>query len=122
MWLTIPHKTSEKVELQMNNVKKILLPNWQIFDGSGVYDQPARNVKLKDSGKNACIIIGTDGLSVHKNYLHIFEQTEDEGAQFIAYAKPKQFAQLKEILTDAVISEAEHMFTLYMRQQARFVF
>jgi hypothetical protein len=104
------------------DVKKILLPNWQIFDGSGVYDQPARNVKLKDSGKNACIIIGEDGLSVHKNYLHIFEQQEDEGSQFIAYAKPKQFAQLKEILTDAVISEAEKMFTLYMRQQARFVF
>lgn len=104
------------------DVKKILLPNWQIFDGSGVYDQPARNVKLKDSGKNACIIVGEDGLSVHKNYLHIFEQMDDEGSQFIAYAKPKQFGQLKEILTDAVISEAEKMFTLYMRQQARFVF
>jgi hypothetical protein len=104
------------------NIKKILLPNWQIFDGSGVYDQPARNVKLKDSGKNACVIIGEDGLSVHKNYLHIFEQQDDEGLQFIAWAEPGKFDNLKEILTDTVISEAEKMFTLYMRENARFVF
>jgi hypothetical protein len=94
----------------------ILLPNWLTFDGSGVYDQPARNIK-QNNQKNGCIIIGNEGLAVYKCYLHILE-TRDDGEEFIDMADPGDFDKLKYLLSEKVIEESKIMYERYLEHQA----
>lgn len=103
----------------MSTIDNILLPVWKAWDGSGVYDVPARNVHFVD-GRRGCILISTEGVSVYHTSVELLNTDEryDEGIKFLDTAeKPEDFHKLNHLLSKQIIAEAIEMFSRYMKTQ-----